>query len=223
MADASTYALAYTVTPASSAPLHKLALTLSTRYHLPVPPRDLIVLSAIPPAPFEGVQAAVDSWRARLDIAERTSSSRKVELQVVDLLVERDRISAGLKANLRPRASKQGRPSGQATSDLFAELHSALLHDVPLPGPSSQIFRLPLLEASTLQTTSNNVDQANAEIDTLDVWRKMRGGGQIANGGRCRSGLSVAGVSSVEVEAVVLLRKELGAEQWEETGRASVV
>lgn len=154
MADAFTYALAYSLTTATSAPLHKLALKLSKSFNLPVPPNYLIVLPCIPSTSLEAVQAAIDSWRARLDIAERASSWKKVELQVVDLLVERDRISVGLKATVRPPASKQGRPSGQASSRLFAEPHSALLHDVPPPASSSQIFHLPLLDVSTPQTTS---------------------------------------------------------------------
>jgi len=160
----------------------------------------------------------VDNWNARRQLLEAiaepggSSHSLKVELSIVDLLVEQHQISIGLKAQHCSRSNSFG--PGDRASSLFAELHAALLPGLPRPPASSQIFRLSLVTSNTPSPSENSVHHSVETVDTLEIWRELRKERQIANGTKHGGiGLTVAGVASVTVDELVVLEMSEGDER----------
>lgn len=198
------------MTLTSSASLHDLAGRLSKRYDTLLPPQYIFLLGDVPLVSLEELNEVVES----LGLGDNSSPKRKLELKIDHLLVELDAISLGLRMEYT-RASK--------ASSFLAELHRALFPRVPPPPPSSQIFRLDLFSTHSSDEqlrTDSHLYEGCRRLDTLDVWLGLRKEGLIRN---TAGGLEIAGVSRVEVESLVLLRKNGNCtEGWKELGRLSV-
>ncbi|ORY70782.1 hypothetical protein BCR35DRAFT_334156 [Leucosporidium creatinivorum] len=168
---------------------------------------------------------AVDDWKVRRDVLEAiaepgSSPSPKVELRIVDLLVEGKEISIGIKARRCSRSATSD--PGNRASSLFDELHAALHPGLPPPPASSQILRLLIFKSTTCPSRNHDLHRPVEAVDTLEIWRELRKARLIANGTRCGGvGLEVAETSFVAVEAVVLLEKSEGEGEvgWKEVGR----
>lgn len=222
------YALAFSLSPSSSAPLHQLALALLNQHGTPLPSPHVVIFSDLTKPRLETIQTAVDDCKARRDTPEAiaepgSSSSPKVELSIVNLLAERQEISIGLKALHCSRSTSSG--AGNRASSLFAELHAALLPGLPPPPASSQIFRLSIFNSTTPPSSQNGLHYPAEAVDTLEILWELHKAGLIANGTRRGGpGLEVAGVSSVSVDEVVLLEISEGDDErgWKELGRVQL-